>query len=242
MSKKYLLIILGFVLFAAMFFHQQKRAINYSRLEKNLANKEWKQADIETAIIIDEILRKMVDEETFWGYSALFRGRRLTLISQFDCKQLKQIDDLWTKYSQGYYGFTRQSIIANNIVNSLPEELVRHRVEEHFYRHPSVDNKKELSNLSSMYRWEEENRRFSNIVKYNADPAKMDEIYSNAVNPKETPGLLPSHLWFYQNTRSNLIYSLNMITNYNKSCHSPSSPTPAVPTSKTLLDDNKIGG
>jgi hypothetical protein len=77
-----------------------KKNINYSKLCNHLANKEWKQADEETY----EVMIKAVGKKS---------GDWLTSdeILNFPCLDLRTIDKLWVKYSEGRFGFSVQKEI-----------------------------------------------------------------------------------------------------------------------------------
>lgn len=73
---------------------------DYSNLEKLLSSGEWKTADQETAKIILEILGnqtagKIKPEE----------------IKKIPCRDLRTLDQLWTEYSEGRFGFSLQNRI-----------------------------------------------------------------------------------------------------------------------------------
>jgi serine/threonine-protein kinase len=68
---------------------------NYAQLETYLQNKQWQQADAET----DKLLLKIAGEK-----SAL--DARTS--QKIPCKSLQKIDQLWTKNSDGRFGFTPQ--------------------------------------------------------------------------------------------------------------------------------------
>ena len=73
---------------------------DYSNLEKLLSSGEWKAADQETAKIILEILGnqtvgKIKPEE----------------IKKIPCRDLRTLDQLWTEYSEGRFGFSLQNRI-----------------------------------------------------------------------------------------------------------------------------------
>ncbi|MGB3404622.1 MAG: serine/threonine-protein kinase [Microcoleaceae cyanobacterium] len=71
---------------------------DYSNLEKLLSSGQWKAADKETATIILEILGnqtagKIKPEE----------------IKTIPCRDLRTLDQLWTEYSEGRFGFSQQN-------------------------------------------------------------------------------------------------------------------------------------
>jgi hypothetical protein len=68
--------------------------INYSTLEKLLAEQNWKQADEETL----QIMRQC----SFNG------GFPASVIDEFPCEVLRTLDELWFRYSKGRFGFSVQ--------------------------------------------------------------------------------------------------------------------------------------
>ncbi|MEQ9358996.1 MAG: GUN4 domain-containing protein [Coleofasciculus chthonoplastes F3-SA18-01] len=70
---------------------------NYSKLNERLASGQWQEADQETFTIILEIT------------GADKRGYLTNQdIQQFPCQELREIDQLWIKYSSGKFGFSVQ--------------------------------------------------------------------------------------------------------------------------------------
>jgi len=74
---------------------------NYQKLNQLLAEKKWKEADIETRKLMLEIAGSLNREDCLLTEED---------IKNFPCSELKKIDQLWIKYSQGRFGF---SIILN---------------------------------------------------------------------------------------------------------------------------------
>ncbi|MFM7367873.1 MAG: GUN4 domain-containing protein, partial [Sphaerospermopsis kisseleviana] len=66
--------------------------INYELLESLLAEKKWREADMETEYIISELLNRNIKDDT----SKIFK------------QDINQIDELWYHYSQGKFGFQVQ--------------------------------------------------------------------------------------------------------------------------------------
>ena len=80
---------------AGIYLTQTFNKPDYTQLETYLENKQWKQADLETNKIILEIAREPSELDT-------------ESIAKFPCKSLAKIDELWTKNSDGRFGFTPQ--------------------------------------------------------------------------------------------------------------------------------------
>ncbi len=74
--------------------------MNYATLSDLLAAREWKEADIETS---RAMLQAANREKQGWF--------RLQDLRNFSCEDLRIIDQLWRKYSQGKFGFRVQKEI-----------------------------------------------------------------------------------------------------------------------------------
>ncbi len=77
------------------------QGVDYTRLRDLLAAGEWKEADQETL----KVMLKAARRENKGGY--LDRDS----IKNFPCDDLRTIDQLWVKYSQGRFGFSVQKKI-----------------------------------------------------------------------------------------------------------------------------------
>lgn len=71
--------------------------VNYQNLEKYLKNGQWKKADDET----NQVMLQAGDKDNK-GYL------NFVDIEEFPCEDLRTINDLWLKYSNGKFGFTVQ--------------------------------------------------------------------------------------------------------------------------------------
>ena len=74
--------------------------VDYSKLQNLLAEGQWQQADAETAMV----MLKVSDREA----EGFLRDEDL---KRFSCIDLQTIDNLWTYYSKGRFGFSVQSDI-----------------------------------------------------------------------------------------------------------------------------------
>ncbi|MBP0017169.1 MAG: GUN4 domain-containing protein [Cyanobacteria bacterium SBLK] len=72
----------------------------YEKLEEYLKNGEWKNADNETYIVMIQVVGKEAGD--------LFEKED---IDNFPCDDLRTIDNLWLKYSNGHFGFSVQKEI-----------------------------------------------------------------------------------------------------------------------------------
>ena len=81
-----------------------KRGVEYPRLQELLATGQWAEADRETAAVI----LKAVGREQ--------EGRiRVEDLEKFPCEDLGTIDQLWSRYSNGRFGFSVQRRIYENL-------------------------------------------------------------------------------------------------------------------------------
>ena len=78
----------------------QTAKANYTKLNQLLADKNWQDADIETGKVMCKIMGR--EEEGLLDYDSC---------KNFPKDELKIIDQLWVKHSNGYYGFSVQKEI-----------------------------------------------------------------------------------------------------------------------------------
>ncbi len=76
------------------------RGVDYTRLRDLLATGEWKEADRETLKVMLKAARQ--EKEGYFNRES---------IENFPCDDLRTIDQLWVKYSQGRFGFSVQKKI-----------------------------------------------------------------------------------------------------------------------------------
>ena len=89
--------------------------VDYTRLRDLLANGQWQEADRETSAVM---LKVADQEKEGW----LDTGD----IENFPCEDLRTIDQLWVKYSDGCFGFSVQKRIYEeelNIYYKLAERI-----------------------------------------------------------------------------------------------------------------------
>ncbi|MEG5001129.1 serine/threonine-protein kinase [Microcoleus sp. B4-D4] len=82
-------------------------SVDYSQLARLLASKKWKEADEETA---NKMLEAVGRTEDGW--------LRREDIDRFPCEDLRTIDQLWVKYSNGRFGFSVQKRIYESLGGS----------------------------------------------------------------------------------------------------------------------------
>ncbi|MDZ8258888.1 MAG: GUN4 domain-containing protein [Nostoc sp. ChiQUE01b] len=78
--------------------------IDYSKLQTLLAQYKWKEADIETAKLMLQVIGK-----NYWN--EVYKED----ILNFSCEAFYTIDRLWQQYSHGYFGFSVQQSIWHEI-------------------------------------------------------------------------------------------------------------------------------
>ncbi|MEG4445494.1 serine/threonine-protein kinase [Microcoleus sp. AT9_B5] len=76
------------------------RGVDYTRLRDLLAAGKWKEADQETIKVMLKVARR--EKEDYFDTGS---------IDNFPCDDLRTIDQLWVKYSQGRFGFSVQKKI-----------------------------------------------------------------------------------------------------------------------------------
>ncbi|MCC3575397.1 MAG: GUN4 domain-containing protein [Microcoleus sp. PH2017_40_RAT_O_B] len=83
------------------------KGVDYRNLDRLLASGKWQEADGETAIKMLEVAGRTKD-----GW---LRGED---IDRFPCEDLRTIDQLWVKYSNGRFGFSVQKRIYESLGGS----------------------------------------------------------------------------------------------------------------------------
>ena len=83
---------------------------NYIKLEQLLAAKKWKEAD-------DETYNKMLEVGGKLQQGHIIRGELIGIkgIENFSCPDLRAMDRLWVKYSNGRFGFSVQKRIYQKL-------------------------------------------------------------------------------------------------------------------------------
>ncbi len=77
-----------------------KKGVDYTRLRNLLKDGKWKEADQETADRMCEVMRRKLEP-----------GLRIEDIQNFPCIDLRTIDQLWVRHSNGKFGFSVQKEI-----------------------------------------------------------------------------------------------------------------------------------
>jgi eukaryotic-like serine/threonine-protein kinase len=91
---------IGFGVVAIIVVRQYFQSVNYRQLETFLKKKEWKAADDETREIMLKVARR--EREGTLNQASL---------DIFPCEVISNIDRLWVKYSDNYFGFSIQKKI-----------------------------------------------------------------------------------------------------------------------------------
>ena len=81
-----------------------EKGVDYSKLEKLLADGKWKEADRETLAVM---LKAAGREKEGW--------LNTESIKNFPCTDLRTIDQLWIQYSKGLFGFSVQQGIWDSV-------------------------------------------------------------------------------------------------------------------------------
>ena len=117
---------------------QSEKGIHYTRLENLLKAGQWKEADYETYLVILQAVGRSAGD---W-----IRDEELL---NFPCTDLRTIDSLWVKYSNGRFGFSVQKLIYLE-VGGIPDgrfyeeawkkfaARVGWRVKEHWIEYSNV--------------------------------------------------------------------------------------------------------
>ncbi|MEG3903296.1 serine/threonine-protein kinase [Microcoleus sp. B4-C5] len=87
------------------------RGIDYSHLRDLLAAGKWKEADEETLKVMLKAARR--ENERYFTTES---------IKNFPCDDLRTIDQLWVKYSQGHFGFSVQKKIWLSVGGKIDYE------------------------------------------------------------------------------------------------------------------------
>ncbi|WDD37049.1 GUN4 domain-containing protein (plasmid) [Nostoc sp. UHCC 0926] len=85
--------------------------IDYSKLQNLLTQCKWQEADIETAKLMLQVMGKN-------DWNEVYRQD----ILNFSCQAFHKIDRLWQQYSHGYFGFSVQQSIWNEIGGQIDYE------------------------------------------------------------------------------------------------------------------------
>jgi hypothetical protein len=90
-----------------------EQGVDYTRLQELLAAGEWQKADRETEVVM---LKASDREEEGW----------LTEedMETFRCQDLRTINELWVKYSNGRFGFSVQKRIWKDLENTIKDDHV----------------------------------------------------------------------------------------------------------------------
>ncbi|MBH8562631.1 GUN4 domain-containing protein [Nostoc sp. CENA67] len=90
---------------------KSSKNIDYTHLQNLLAQHKWKEADMETTKLMLQVIGK-----SYWN--EVYKED----IQNFSCKHLQTIDQLWKQYSHGYFGFSVQQSIWNEIGGQVDYE------------------------------------------------------------------------------------------------------------------------
>ncbi|MBN3890756.1 MAG: GUN4 domain-containing protein [Nostoc sp. JL31] len=85
--------------------------IDYSKLQNLLTQHKWQEADIETAKLMLQVMGKN-------DWNEVYKQD----ILNFSCEAFHKLDQLWQQYSHGYFGFSIQQSIWNEIGGQIDYE------------------------------------------------------------------------------------------------------------------------
>ena len=85
-----------------------ERGIDYTKLQDLLKAQDWKAADQETAARMFELAGTPMVELAGQKVPSRFMMLKVKDVKNFPCQDLRSIDQLWVKYSQGKFGFSVQ--------------------------------------------------------------------------------------------------------------------------------------
>jgi GUN4-like len=166
---------------AFVYLHANSLTVDFVKLKFLLSQKKWIEADLYTEEIVRRIVMQSIDNETFFGFSSLdflgFSKTRYLRSKGISCEQLKLIDELWTKSSDGKFGLTVQARTALSMRKSMTslsgEKIFTWNIVE----------------LGEKLKW------FDLREPY----LKVPEWYEPANRPEDSVGFLPSERWVLKN-------------------------------------------
>ncbi len=82
----------------------QENRVNYTQLQKLLKQRKWKEADQET----ESLIRSTIGQES------LLEKIRLDLLREISCVHWREIDKLWSEYSNAHFGLGMQVSVWQN--------------------------------------------------------------------------------------------------------------------------------
>jgi len=111
-KRRWLIGIIIFLLISTGILYNEFGSSKYNKLQNLLAAGKWEKADRETSYILLKVSgRWLGDWFDLLGYE--------NSLKHFPCKDLRTIDRLWVKYSQGHFGLSVQQriFIAFDVAN-----------------------------------------------------------------------------------------------------------------------------
>jgi hypothetical protein len=111
-KRRWLIGIIIFLLISTGILYNEFGSSKYNKLQNLLAAGKWEKADKETSYIILKVSGRWLGD---W-FDLLGNENSL---KHFPCKDLRTIDRLWVKYSQGHFGLSVQQriFIAFDVAN-----------------------------------------------------------------------------------------------------------------------------
>lgn len=96
---------LSLLVIASLEYH-----LRYSELETLLKEGKWLAANAETSLILEDLVDRYNREDLVDRYNRniVIRDSVYPYLELLPCRDLVKVDQLWTKYSNGQYGFSIQ--------------------------------------------------------------------------------------------------------------------------------------
>ena len=143
----------------------------YNQLGILLRDKKWREADLKTRGIMHNIAGVKVEGKEDWP------ALKTDDIQTFPCEHLKEIDKLWSKHSDGLYGFSKQKSTILNVVGNN-KEIMKQFNDDTIFK----------SKVAAPLGWLDKNGEY------------LDEKNTLFTTNMTTPGHLPTWLWAINNS------------------------------------------
>ncbi|MDZ7960724.1 MAG: GUN4 domain-containing protein [Aulosira sp. DedQUE10] len=101
-----------------------EKGVDYTRLRNLLEAGKWQEADEETLAVM---LKASGREKKDWLKGWLKGALNVESINNFPCTDLRTIDQLWVKYSNGRFGFSVQKRIWESVGGTPDADYETHR-------------------------------------------------------------------------------------------------------------------
>ncbi|MEH2068935.1 MAG: GUN4 domain-containing protein [Nostoc sp.] len=169
--------------------------IDYSKLQNLLRQYKWQEADIETAKLMLQVMGKN-------DWNEVYKED----ILNFSCEAFHKIDRLWRQYSNGYFGFSVQQSIWNEIGGQIDYETEKRLADRLGWRREG-----------NWLDYEQLTFKLSPATPIGHLPAKWlhYDPYSSDLSPSSTE-YLSMGAW---RVKSWLVWQMHLFFSRVKSCH-----------------------